>query len=216
MGKQSFIKRAKVYFDLMLLYKWWLIVPVILVIAVPIYGAFHRDSQAMYSTSVANAALILYPILSIWWTLLYNKETIDAPGREVLYVINRSKLYGVIFNNLVSILLISFVHGLFFQRVYAYPFRFYIKCIMLSVMFNGLVYAVMFFTNSIALAVGSSLLLNVCIMGLGFEIPLIKFHTAYYVMDNSMDYFVAMAYMTIGILSYLLGYYLNKKYTNYN
>lgn len=162
-----YFKRHLTFFFQRIIYhfksiKYLFFVPVVMMVAViPLLNLFSAQKFSVAEEAFADILKIdfmLFPVLSVWWSLFILKEYVEADGYELLYVCrNKIKLLDA----LLPFFLFLFIMGGFF---FGYSFLlkdiwFEYFCIVCSCLFYfGLVYCLLFLTRSVTLTLMACLL----------------------------------------------------------
>lgn len=168
-----------------------------------------RDVEALSSVMEVTQD-ILVPLLSLWWVLMVLREYIESDGNEILYVYAGKTQAGTVVILLVLYLVCAAV--LMFGCALIYPlmvlefFEVALNCIL----YVGVSYFLVFLTRSVAITFIPPLLytglifVDVSLIGFGPEI------TWTWILTSCVPRGL------LGVVFFLFGWVLNRKYLRYN
>lgn len=153
---------------------------------------------------------IILPIFSSWWILFILREFVESEGNEILYVYSeKSQCISVL---LVTLFYLCCESAMMMLCMIFYPeiFLDYIHVTLLCVFYAGFSYFFVFLTKSIAitfipLLVGAAMpFINKNFIGFNDSITL----------NDIFLYYVPVG--VVGLVFFLIGHLLNKKFLKYN
>ena len=159
-------------------------------------------SDSLYNNIISYTQLFI-PFFSALWSVLALREFIEGEGNEVLYI-NTRKIYLIFIDYLAAffILLIPLyaVYYSLFENMKLEFIKIMIECIL----FNSIIYAMMFLLNSVAIALSISIIYTIysffhCFLGEGINIAYINLSNANYTI--LLDTYVPMLIISVVIFA---------------
>lgn len=157
---------------------------------------------------------LLLPMFSGWWILLFLREFIESDGNELLYVYSgKSQCTSVATLLIIYLLCESLLMGvcmIFYPQI----FIDYIHLTLMCLLYGGFSYFFIFLTKSAAISFIPLLV--------GTILPFVSHDAIIFTIGFSSDFGwqkIFTYYLPIGLMGivfFLLGYLLNKKFLKFN